>query len=379
MCAAGPAPSPRGAGPVPVPYTYREASRAPRQSGLLRLPARPRPPLTLAFDRSKRGLRHRAGVPGTARAARRPERSEGRGRGRRPTTDHRTGRCRKEVHRYRPGDTSPRRPPLDARGYVWSDCTSDEPEAYADCRALSDAVRAALHDERAAELEARPDRGLLLGAIPGHRERGADPYGVGRRALRAALELCMAIGYSEATADLGMRGRALCDPDADAQDCCHFTAKAASALVPLGRLEEASPSTGNCAAEPEHPRAHPVLALLLSLHRAEIRQLLEQPVGGGLRRSALRGEPGHASLAEPFHSGEGREGAFQHAAGPRVSCIPRLVYATVDRVRAPARSAATHVRDKGVGVHPFDRTRVNTAPSGSATVDRRPLAPSCGC
>ncbi|KOU48500.1 tetratricopeptide repeat protein [Streptomyces sp. WM6378] len=45
----------------------------------------------------------------------------------------------------------------------------------------------------------------------------------------------MAIGYSEATADLGMRGRALCDPDTDAQDHCHFTAKAASTLVPLGR------------------------------------------------------------------------------------------------------------------------------------------------
>ncbi|WP_438291241.1 tetratricopeptide repeat protein [Streptomyces sp. HUAS TT7] len=133
---------------------------------------------------------------------------------------------------------SPGGPPLDARGYVWTDCTSDDPAAYAAYRALPDAARAALHDERAAELEARPDRGLLLGAIPNHRERGADPHGAGRRALRTALELCVAIGYSEATADLGMRGRALCDPDADAQDYCHFTAKAASALVPLGRLDE---------------------------------------------------------------------------------------------------------------------------------------------
>ncbi|MGW8327905.1 tetratricopeptide repeat protein [Streptomyces sp. NPDC055897] len=129
-------------------------------------------------------------------------------------------------------------PAPDARAYVRSDCTSDDVEAYAAYRALTEEARAALHDERAAELEARPDRGLLIGAIPNHRERGADPHGAGRRALRTALELCVAIGYSEATVDLGTRGRALCDPDADAEDYCHFTAKAASALVPLGRYEE---------------------------------------------------------------------------------------------------------------------------------------------
>jgi hypothetical protein len=74
--------------------------------------------------------------------------------------------------------------------------------------------------------------------FPYHREHGSDPAGAGRRALRQALEHCVAVGYSAATVDFGMRGRAVCDPVEHQQDYCHFTAKAANALVPMGRLAE---------------------------------------------------------------------------------------------------------------------------------------------
>ncbi|MEV6722597.1 tetratricopeptide repeat protein [Streptomyces xanthochromogenes] len=200
---------------------------------------RPGPPLTLAFDdvhaasRTEQeflALLLRRADPGLLRVA--VAAGEG------PLLPELAAAIREFTELLVAAPASRPAPVPDARGYVRSDCTGDDPAAYAAYRALPAEVRAALHDERAAELEARPDRGLLIGAIPNHRERGADPRGAGRRALRTALELCVAIGYSQATVDLGMRGRALCDPDTDAEDYCHFTAKAASALVPLGRYEE---------------------------------------------------------------------------------------------------------------------------------------------
>ena len=122
------------------------------------------------------------------------------------------------------------------RAFVESDGTSDDPAVLAAYQAAAPALRARLHDERADALTDGADRGLLLGALPYHREHGSDPNGAGRAALRAALEMCVAAGYSAATVDFGLRGRALCDPVTDQQDYCHFTAKAASAMIPLGQL-----------------------------------------------------------------------------------------------------------------------------------------------
>ena len=124
------------------------------------------------------------------------------------------------------------------RAYVASDGASDEPAQCRAYEAASVGERARLHDQRADELALDADWGLRLGAIPYHRERGSDPTGDGRRALREALEHCVAVGYSAETVDFGMRGRAVCDPVAHQHDYCHFTAKAASALVPIGRIAE---------------------------------------------------------------------------------------------------------------------------------------------
>jgi tetratricopeptide (TPR) repeat protein len=124
------------------------------------------------------------------------------------------------------------------RAFVESDGTSDDPAELAAYQAADPLLCARLHDERADALSSGADRGLLLGAVPYHRELGSDPTRAGRAALRAALELCVAAGYSDAIIDFGMRGRALCDPDADQQDYCHFTAKAASAMIAFGRVDD---------------------------------------------------------------------------------------------------------------------------------------------
>jgi tetratricopeptide (TPR) repeat protein len=123
--------------------------------------------------------------------------------------------------------------------YLASDGTSDDPAELAAYLATDGERRAQLHDVRAEELAQLPGLGARLGALPYHAERGTDPTGRGRAALRNALEHCVAVGFSEATIDFGMRGRAVCDPVADQQDYCHFSAKAAAALIPLNREPEA--------------------------------------------------------------------------------------------------------------------------------------------
>ena len=133
----------------------------------------------------------------------------------------------------------PARSPEQLRAaFIASDGTTDNPDEVAAYEAAPREVTAALHDERALELEQGTDHAATLGAIPYHRERGSDPAGAGRQALRAALEYCVAKGFSAATVNFGLRGRAVCDPYEHQQDYCHFSAKAASAMVPLGRLSE---------------------------------------------------------------------------------------------------------------------------------------------
>ena len=126
------------------------------------------------------------------------------------------------------------------QAYVASDGTSDDPAECTAYHAAPPAERARLHDVRATELERHSDSSLRLGAIPYHREHGTDPSGAGRRALRVALEQCVASGYSAATVDFGRRGRAVCDPIDHQHDYCHFSAKMANALVPLGGIEESA-------------------------------------------------------------------------------------------------------------------------------------------
>jgi len=140
--------------------------------------------------------------------------------------------------------------------FVESDGTSENRAELAAYYALPERDRQLLHDARADELETIGDHGLNVGAIPYHRERGSDPSGTGRLALRWALEFCVAYGYSNATVDFGLRGRAVSDPNEHQQDYCHFTAKAASALVPLDRLTECEGLYRDLMRRYDRPRVH---------------------------------------------------------------------------------------------------------------------------
>jgi tetratricopeptide (TPR) repeat protein len=99
--------------------------------------------------------------------------------------------------------------PLDAYGYVRDDCVSTDERALAAYQALSATERAALHDQRAAELERTGELSPRLGAVPYHRERGGDPAGAGVTAVEFALDHCSLLGFYHATLELAERARAL--------------------------------------------------------------------------------------------------------------------------------------------------------------------------
>jgi tetratricopeptide (TPR) repeat protein len=126
-----------------------------------------------------------------------------------------------------------------ARAYIDTDGTNDDPDLLAAYQRSEPTWCAARHDERAAELERSGDWNLRLGAIPYHREHGTDPRGKGCAALLFALEHCVAMGFYAALADFGERGLAITDAEAQQQEYCQFTAKVASAVIALGRPQEA--------------------------------------------------------------------------------------------------------------------------------------------
>jgi tetratricopeptide (TPR) repeat protein len=122
--------------------------------------------------------------------------------------------------------------------YVAAHGTSDDPAEISAYQASAPALRKRLHDEQATLLEPTAGPGLRAGAIAYHREHGSDPPGAGSLALATAQQYCVEIGFSAAVIDLGMRGRAITDPVRDAKRYCDLTVQVASALVPLGRLDE---------------------------------------------------------------------------------------------------------------------------------------------
>ncbi|MGH2481967.1 MAG: hypothetical protein ACRDHW_20130, partial [Ktedonobacteraceae bacterium] len=126
-----------------------------------------------------------------------------------------------------------------ARAYINSDCTDDnvlESSAY---HLLDTGTRQHWHDERAETLEQQEQWSLCLGAIPYHREHGSSPAELGAKALQAALDYAINIGYYEATVDFGYRGRAVIDWTTQFPYYWTFTTKNTTSLAALGRAEEA--------------------------------------------------------------------------------------------------------------------------------------------
>jgi len=123
--------------------------------------------------------------------------------------------------------------------FVRSDGTADDPAVISAYEALDPGERARLHDRRAAELHAGDEQLVRLGALPYHLEHGSDPAGAGVRALRAAHDYCVCIGFYEATADFGRRGLALVDPAAQPELWWKFAIAQGLACSILGRTREA--------------------------------------------------------------------------------------------------------------------------------------------
>jgi tetratricopeptide (TPR) repeat protein len=126
-----------------------------------------------------------------------------------------------------------------ARDYVFGGCIDDDPAAIAAYERLDAEERKGLHDACAAELRAREEFSLLLGAIPYHLERGSDPVGAAVPALRHALEHCQNVGFYHAMAELSARGLALVNRETDEVHWKHFVAKLAAAFSASGRIDEA--------------------------------------------------------------------------------------------------------------------------------------------
>jgi tetratricopeptide (TPR) repeat protein len=129
--------------------------------------------------------------------------------------------------------------------FVAADGTADAPRALAAYDALDPCGRALLHDRRAAELAEAAGPGgepagmPLLGALPYHREHGSDPAGAGARALRAAQDYCVCMGFYQAAADYGQRGMALADPAGQPELWWKFAIAQGLALSVLGRTSDA--------------------------------------------------------------------------------------------------------------------------------------------
>ncbi len=143
-----------------------------------------------------------------------------------------------------------------AEAFVAGDCTSRDPALVAAYEAVDPAVRAALHDARADELEALGEGGAPLGAIPHHRERGSDPTGAGAAALQAAIERCVLEGFYHAVVELGPRCAAVLDWATREEECWLVTAKVTTALAALGRPEEAEAHYDQACAATTSPSVH---------------------------------------------------------------------------------------------------------------------------
>ena len=123
--------------------------------------------------------------------------------------------------------------------YIAADGTATDPAEVAAYQNADPALRAALHDERATELDRLGELTWHLGAIPYHRERGTDPREAGSKALLEAASYCLIMGFFDALLDLSQRGLALVDPATQTERYWLLSGKAATALATFGRLDDA--------------------------------------------------------------------------------------------------------------------------------------------
>jgi tetratricopeptide (TPR) repeat protein len=181
------------------------------------------------------------------------------------------GSAEESPHTTHSAEPDPENPDISAREYVWADGTLARPAAYDQ---LAESERQKLHDQRAAELEARGDLSLQLGAIPYHRERGSD-LEKARQALEHATETTHGQGYYHATIELAERGRILTGWDQPRRRF-RLTADLAQSLAILDRAAEAEQYYGEirlAVLDPElHMAAAYGTAMLYTRHHTSSRK-----------------------------------------------------------------------------------------------------------
>lgn len=143
-----------------------------------------------------------------------------------------------------------------AEAYVEGDCTSDDPQLLAAYERTEPSERQRLHDERAARLEALGEESLRFGAIPYHREHGADPAGAGAAALQFAVDNCSLRGFYHATVELADRARELIGWDQPERRYFMVTSRLTTAYAVLEQPQEAEKLYQEACRCSTHPLIH---------------------------------------------------------------------------------------------------------------------------
>ena len=152
-----------------------------------------------------------------------------------------------------------------AQLFIESEGTSKDPallRAYDD---LPPQERARRHTARAEELAARGEATLLLGAVPYHRQHGADPAGSGVEAIAEAVNGCFDQGFYDAVAELSERGRQVTFGTDRESTYWGFTHKLGACLSYIGRGEEAKAYFGEMRRGTVSPEVHMGASYLLAM------------------------------------------------------------------------------------------------------------------
>ncbi len=156
-------------------------------------------------------------------------------------------------------------PDQDLIAFVASDGTSDIPAELAAYRHADPAVRARLHDERAAELERGGEWSQRLGAIPYHREHGSSPVTTGQKAFAEAVNYCIGMAYYAAGLDLATRLARLMDADAEPKLYYRVRGQMCQCLALLDRPEETEPIYYDLMARSASPMRHMTVSYSLAM------------------------------------------------------------------------------------------------------------------
>jgi tetratricopeptide (TPR) repeat protein len=143
-----------------------------------------------------------------------------------------------------------------AAAFVASDGTSDRPRQRDAYLAADPRLRERLHDQRAAELEARNEWSLKLGAIPYHKDRGSGPAAQVKEAYAAAIDYCGGMAFYDAALELTGRMAKLIDPDNEPKEFYLVQTQMCQWLAMLERPAETEPVHYDLLARGEEPTRH---------------------------------------------------------------------------------------------------------------------------